>query len=298
MNVTENKFVFKNAATVILIRPSKSGDWEIFLARRHQNQSFMAGAYVFPGGQLEEADSDPQLENHIKTADVFDPCLLLQDSSLSGEKARGFFITAIRETFEEAGILLGGKTTGNFISFHDEKVHKRFNDYRHQLNASQITLAGIARKEEISFFPDALIPYAHWITPEFEKKRFSTRFFLAKLPLCQTTVADAMELTESLWVTPQKALEMNHRKEIILMPPTFKTIEELSAFRDIDQLFSAAKIKIIYPILPQLEGNILKLPHDPEYSIDVYKRPVNLSEPSRILAENGVWKTAFYKEQP
>jgi 8-oxo-dGTP pyrophosphatase MutT (NUDIX family) len=295
MNSTDNKNILKDAATVILIRPLKSGDWELFLARRHQNQTFMAGAYVFPGGQLEETDKNPQLENYIKTADVFDPRRLLQNSSLPGEKARGIFIAAIRETFEEAGILLGGKTTGDFVSFHDEKVLDRFNDYRHQLNASQITLEGIARKEDISFFPDALTPYAHWITPEFEKKRFSTRFFLAKLPLCQTPVADAMELTESLWVTPQEALEMNRRKEIILMPPTFKTIEELSAFKDMDELFSAAKIKIIYPILPQLAGNILKLPHDPEYSIDAYKRPVNLCEPSRILAENGVWKTAFYE---
>jgi 8-oxo-dGTP pyrophosphatase MutT (NUDIX family) len=295
MNLTENKFVFKDAATVILIRPSKSGDWEIFLARRHHNQTFMAGAYVFPGGQLEETDNDPELENYIKTADVFDPSRLLQDGSLSSEKARRFFIAAIRETFEEAGILLGGKTTGHFVSFRDEKVLKRFNDYRHQLNASQITLVDIARKEEISFFPDALIPYAHWITPEFEKKRFNTSFFLAKLPPGQTPLADAMELTESHWVTPKKALEMHRQKEIILMPPTLKTIEELSAFRDIKELFSAAKIKIIYPILPQLTGNSLKLPHDPEYSIDFYKRPVNLSEPSRILVENGVWKTAFYE---
>jgi 8-oxo-dGTP pyrophosphatase MutT (NUDIX family) len=295
MDLTENKNILKDAATVILIRPSNSGDWEIFLARRHHNQTFMAGAYVFPGGQLEETDNDPELENYIKTADVFDPSRLLQDGSLSSEKARRFFIAAIRETFEEAGILLGGKTTGHFVSFRDEKVLKRFNDYRHQLNASQITLVDIARKEEISFFPDALIPYAHWITPEFEKKRFSTRFFLAELPPDQTPLADAMELTESLWVTPQKALAMHRQKEIILMPPTLKTIEELSAFRDIKELFSAAKIKIIYPILPQLTGNSLKLPHDPEYSIDSHKRPVNLSEPSRILVENGVWKTAFYE---
>jgi 8-oxo-dGTP pyrophosphatase MutT (NUDIX family) len=294
MNSTENKSVFKDAATVILIRPSKSGDWEIFLARRHQKQTFMAGAYVFPGGQLEETDNDPQLENYIKTADVFDPCQLLQDSSLPGEKALGFFIAAIRETFEEAGILLGGKTTGNFVSFHDEKVLKRFNDYRLKLNSSQTTLAEIARKENIFLFPDTLIPYSHWITPDFEKKRFNTRFFLAKLPPGQTPLADAMELTESLWVTPQEALKMHIEQKIILMPPTLKTIEELFVFRNIDELFSAAKTKIIYPILPQLTGNSLKLPHDPEYSIDAYKRPVNSSEPSRILAENGVWKTAFY----
>ena len=258
----------------------------------------MAGAYVFPGGQLEETDNDPQLEIYIKTADVFDPCRLLQDSSLPREKALGFFIAAIRETFEEAGILLGGKTTGKYVSFHDEKVLKRFNDYRRELNSSQITLEEIARKENIFLFPDTLIPYSHWITPEFEKKRFNTRFFLAKLPPGQTPLADAMELTESLWVTPQKALEMHRQKEIILMPPTLKTIEELSAFRNIDELFSAAKTKIIYPILPQLTGNSLKLPHDPEYSIDAYKRPLNPNEPSRILVENGVWKTAYYNETP
>jgi 8-oxo-dGTP pyrophosphatase MutT (NUDIX family) len=298
MYSTTNKIVFKDAATVILIRPSKAGDWEIFLARRHQKQAFMAGAYVFPGGQLEETDSGPQLENYIKTVDVFNPCRLLQDSSLPKEKALGFFIAAIRETFEEAGILLGGKATGKFVSFYDKNVLKRFNDYRRELNTSQITLAEIARKEKILLFPDTLIPYAHWITPEFEKMRFNTRFFLAKLPPDQTPVADAVELTESLWVTPQKALEMHRERKIILMPPTLKTIEELADFKDIDELFSATKKKIIYPILPQLAGNSLKLPHDPEYSIEAYKRPVNLSEPSRILVENGVWKTAFYGENP
>jgi len=100
MHSTTNKIVFKDAATVILVRSSKVNDGEVFLARRHQKQSFMAGAYVFPGGQVEESDSDPHLKKYIKTADIFDPCRLLQDSSLPIEKARGFFIAAIRETFE------------------------------------------------------------------------------------------------------------------------------------------------------------------------------------------------------
>jgi 8-oxo-dGTP pyrophosphatase MutT (NUDIX family) len=298
MYAKANKIVLKDAATVILIRPSNVGDWEIFLAQRHQKQSFMAGAYVFPGGQLEETDNDPQLEKYIKTADIFNPGKLLQDESLPEEKARGFFIAAIRETFEETGILFGGKTSGNFISLNNEDTLQRFNHYRQELSASQITLTEIAQKENILLFPDALIPYAHWITPEFEKKRFNTIFFLAKLPTGQTPLADAMELTESLWVTPQKALEMHRKKEIILMPPTLKTIEELSAFRNINELFSAIQKKIIYPILPQLTDNILKLPHDPEYSIDAYKRPQNLNDPSRIFVENGVWKTAYYIKKP
>ena len=157
----------------------------------------------------------------------------------------------------------------------------------------------LLKKEEISFYPDALISLClHWITPEFEKKRFSARFFLSEIAARSNACGRRDGTYGSFWITPQKALEMHRKQKIILMPPTFKTIEELSTFKDINELFSTAKTKIIYPILPQLTGNILRLPHDPEYSIDAYKRPVNLSEPSRILAENGVWKTAYYKEQP
>jgi 8-oxo-dGTP pyrophosphatase MutT (NUDIX family) len=296
MYSTTNKIVFKNAATVILLRPSETGQWEIFLARRHQKQVFMAGAYVFPGGQLEETDGDPQLEKYIITAKAFDPRRLLQDNGLPREKALEFFVAAIRETFEEVGIFLGGKTGGKFVSFYDKDVLKRFSNYRRELSASQITLAEIARKEKILLFPDSLITYAHWITPEFEKMRFNTHFFLAKLPPDQTPVTDSVELTESLWVTPQKALEMHRQGKILLMPPTLKTIEELSTFRDIDKLFFATKKKIIYPILPQLAGNSLKLPHDPEYSIEAYKRPANINEPSRIIMQDGRWKTAFYNK--
>jgi 8-oxo-dGTP pyrophosphatase MutT (NUDIX family) len=298
MYSTGNKVVFKKASTVILGKPSKSGFWELFLARRHQKQSFMAGAYVFPGGQVEKDDNNPQLKKYIKAADNFNPSRILQEDSLPCTEALGFFIAAIRETFEEVGILLGGNTAGDFASFHKKDIRNRYNDYRRKLNVSQITLMEIAQKESILFFPDTLIPYAHWITPDFEKMRFDTRFFLALLPPEQKTVADTVELTQSLWVTPQKALEMHCQKEIILMPPTLKTIEELSAFKNIDELFSAAKTKTIYPILPQLAGNSLKLPHDPEYSINAYKRPPNPNEPSRIVSENGVWKTAYYDKKP
>jgi 8-oxo-dGTP pyrophosphatase MutT (NUDIX family) len=296
MYSTGNKTVFKDAATVILVRPSQAEGWELFLARRHHKQAFMAGAYVFPGGQVEDTDYDLKIKTYIRNNDSLNPRRLLQEDSLPEEKALGFFIAAIRETFEEVGVLLGGNRNGDFISFHNEDILKDYNSYRRKLDTSQITLMEIAHKERILFFPDMLIPYAHWITPEFEKMRFDTRFFLAKLPPEQMPVADTMELTQSLWVTPQKALEMHFQKEIVLMPPTLKTIEELSALKSIDELFTVTKTKIIYPILPQLTGNILKLPHDPEYSIEAYKRAPDTSVPSRIIGEDGVWKTRFYNE--
>lgn len=95
----------KEATTVILVRQAKADSWEIFLARRHRQQSFMAGAFVFPGGQLEDNDYDPEFSRFIWAPNDFNPQTALQDAGLAPEKAQAFFIGAIRETFEEAGIL-------------------------------------------------------------------------------------------------------------------------------------------------------------------------------------------------
>jgi 8-oxo-dGTP pyrophosphatase MutT (NUDIX family) len=284
----------KEAATVILVRQAKADSWAIFLARRHRQQSFMAGAFVFPGGQLEDGDYDPEFFRFIWAPDDFNPQATLQDAGLAPEKAQAFFIAAIRETFEEAGILLAGNRSGEFISLQQEEDIARFSGYRRDLNNHQISFLEIIRREKIFLFPAALIPYSHWITPESAAKRFDTRFFLARLPRGQEAVADCTELTELLWVTPQTALQMHCSQKIILMPPTLKTITELMEFTSIDELLNAAKSRLIYPILPQEFANGVKLPHDPEYGIEQYKRPANPDEPCRIILEDGVWRAVFH----
>jgi 8-oxo-dGTP pyrophosphatase MutT (NUDIX family) len=286
----------KEAATVILVRQALEDSWEIFLARRHRQQSFMAGAFVFPGGQLESSDCDPEFCSFIYKACDFHPQALLQDNSLTAEKAQEFFIAAIRETFEEAGILLAGDTNETFITLEQEEDIARFSGYRQDLNNNQISFVEILRKEKIFLFPAALIPYSHWITPESAAKRFDTRFFLTRLPRGQKPVADYTELTESLWVTPQDALRMQSLREIVLMPPTLKTIMELAKFTSIDELFTAAKSRLIYPVLPQEITNGVMLPHDPEYSIELYKRPASLDEPCRIVLEDGLWRAVFHND--
>ena len=231
----------RDAATVILVRTINDGSWELFLARRHRHQAFMAGAFVFPGGQLEESDCEPELSSLVLAADSFHPKALLQDNGLTPDRARGFFIAAIRETFEEAGILLAGDSNGNFITFNKEEGLARFSAHRQALNGAEISFADILRKEKILLFPDTLIPFSHWITPESETKRFNARFFLARLPRGQEPVDDCTELTEFLWVTPQNALSMQRSRKIILMPPTLMTIMALTQFASVDELFAAAK---------------------------------------------------------
>jgi 8-oxo-dGTP pyrophosphatase MutT (NUDIX family) len=287
----------REAATVILVRTVNAGSWELFLARRHRRQTFMAGAFVFPGGQLEESDCGPEISSLILAADSFHPQELLQDNSLTPDKARGFFVAAIRETFEEAGILLAGNSSRNFITFQQEEALARFAAHRRALNSGTNSFADILRRENILLFPDALIPYSHWITPEGEGKRFDTRFLLAELPQGQETVSVNAELTEFLWVTPHNALRMHLAREIMLMPPTLKTVTELAQFASVDELCAAAKKRILYPILPQIFAKGVKLPHDPEYGLEQYQRPANPTEPSRIIAEDGVWKAAFYEDK-
>jgi len=296
LSLSERATAIKPAATLILIRPVEGAGCEVFLACRHHRQSFMAGAFVFPGGRVEVSDSDPELSRHISTADNFNPQALLQDSSLTFEEARGYFICAIRETFEETGILLAVDSDGNYLALDNEKDIQRFDAYRHELLSGEITFSEIARRENIFLFLDGLLPYSYWITPEIESKRFATYFFLAKVPPRQLAVTDKNELTNSLWVSPKAALQKHFSKEIMLMPPTLKTLEELAVFSSTDQLFAAAQKRIIYPILPQVMNYSLLLPHDPEYSIQSYRQPPRPDEHSRFIYENDRWKCVFPSE--
>jgi 8-oxo-dGTP pyrophosphatase MutT (NUDIX family) len=286
----------KEAATVILVRQAKDS-WKIFLARRHRGQSFMAGAFVFPGGRLEQSDSDPELACYMEAPGIFNPQALLQDAGLTPDLARAFFAAAIRETFEEAGILFACDEKGNFITFRNDEDVARVAAHRRALNSGQMSFAEIIRKEKIFLFPEALIPYSHWITPKIAAKRFDTRFFLARLPEGQEPVSDCAELTELLWVAPREALLMQSSGKITLMPPTLKTVMELAEFESIDELFAAAKKRVIYTILPQEFEKGVKLPHDPEYGLEQYRRPANPTEPSRIILEDGVWRAAFYEDK-
>ena len=285
----------KDSATVILVRRGQGKTPEVFLARRHASQSFMAGVYVFPGGQLEESDADIAETKLLSASDDFQPHTLLQDRTLTRDMALSFYICAIRETFEETGVLFARNATDDSINFGNAIIQARFAAYRQPLNEGKITLAEIIRQEDMVVLPELLIPYAHWITPEIVPQRFSTRFFLAEMPHHgQNAVTDKDELTSSLWVTPGEALQMYTAGKIAMMPPTLKTLEEMAEFISLDELFAAARNRKIYPIMPQPMKGGLKLPHDPEYSIERYKQPARPGETSRFLETEGIWQSVAF----
>ena len=290
----EGKQAVRDAATVILLRDRTEGPYEVFLMRRHRDQVFMGGAYVFPGGRLDDADADPELAACIGGFRAADAKRLLQETDLPEAAALGLFLAAIRETFEEAGVLLARDTAGRLVDLADPETAARFSTYRLELHEERLTLAELVRREGLIFAPDLLIPYAHWITPEIESRRFDTRFFLTRLPEEQVPVHDRMELTESSWMTPAFALAENEAGRIILMPPTLKTIEELLSFSNTAQLFAAARSQRIRTILPEAfrtaDGFGIRLPHDSEYTLAACKQLPHPGGSTRIVMEGGIWK--------
>ncbi len=295
-NIESTPSVPIDAATVILIRDPKQGRYEIFLMRRHREQSFMGGAYVFPGGRLDEEDCSPVLASSARALGAAEAKRLLQEPDIIEETALGLFFAAVRETFEEAGVLSACDDSGEMIDLSEGEIAGRFASYRLKLHEKSLSLKELAEGEGICYALDHLLPYSHWITPEIESRRFDTRFFLMKHPRGQYAVHDTIELTESLWISPSDALESHRSGKILLMPPTLKTVEELNEFETSDQLFTAVASRSIQVILPQgfytEDGFGVKLPHDPEYTIASHKRkPSRPDEPSRIVIKDGIWRT-------
>jgi hypothetical protein len=145
--------------------------------------------------------------------------------------------------------------------------------------------------------------YAHWVTPEARSERFDTRFFLAQYPIGQEASHDQKETTAGIWITPRKALEENLKGEVMLSPPTLKTLEDLSRFKSIEEVLYSLKEREIRPILPILtkisDNPLIVFPWDPEYNL--FKRgeipvPIDHGRPSqpgdnttRLLMKDGPW---------
>lgn len=267
----------------------------VFLMRRHRDQNFMGGAFVFPGGRLDEADCDLDLVPHTRGFTGAEAKRRLQAPDLPEEKALGLFFAALRETFEESGVLLAYDATGQIIDLAEGETAGRFAGYRLQIHDHRLSLRELAQQERLTFAPDLLTPYSHWITPEIESKRFTTRFFLARQPPEQIPFHDTVEMTKSQWLTPSTAIKQQREGQILLMPPTLKTLEELNEFDSLDDLFQAARSREIRTILPEAfmtdDGFGVRLPHDPEYKIEAYKQPPRPEETSRIVMRGDRWRT-------
>ena len=285
------------AATVVLVR-QHSGEFQVYLLKRSDQSRFMAGNFVFPGGVVEAHDRDAEFWRQCT-----DQCLMDTASRPGAEMpfvdALAYRITAIRETFEEAGAL-----------FIQEGSH-RASEFEQtcELRNNQVLEKGWlkhkVRRNGWVLESSALKRLAHWITPALMPRRYDTRFFLAAVPSGQVCRPDNREMTHGTWVSPMQGLEANLSGAMPLSPPTLVTLHQLLTFRSLKHALGAVEQAAWGPAMePYMistdKGPVILEPWDPQFgqanikiNTDELKNGlVPAGAPfSRLWNDRGVWRT-------
>jgi len=263
----------RDAATIMLVRDSLfDGEpaLEVCMLQRHLNSDFVGGAYVFPGGKVDDEDRTPAAE---------EACAGRSDAEASamlgiGSGGLAFWVAALRECFEEAGVLLayrGDGTGGDVVlDAHDQEIRRRLAALRVALNAGEVRFLDACRGEHLRLAMDRVHYFSHWITPEPAPKRYDTRFFVAALPPGQVPIHDDHETVDTVWVRPDDALARAKAGEFDLIFPTMKNLEAISRFTTSgDLLAAAAAVERVPTVLPRVvvdeRGFRILLPGDPGY---------------------------------
>jgi len=246
------------SATVVLLRDARP-DPELLLVLRHAGTSF-GSTYVFPGGLLETDDDAVAARcDGIDSAGA-NRMLNVESGGIA------YFSAAIRELFEEAGVLLAKTTGGEWVD------PAQFGDERDALNAGRDSWSAFLQRHDLRLACDALHYFSFWITPREIPKRFSTRFFAAALPAGQTATHCGTELIDSRWLSPRQALCENEKDGFELPHPTIVTLQSLSEFVDTNAALRWAGqrcrdgIDCLLPAVVLRSGeNHLLMPGDPDY---------------------------------
>ncbi len=219
------------------------------MLKRTARASFASGMFVFPGGRV---DGDDHLHKYDSARYGPTEAQTLQVAAL-GDEWRGFWIAAIRETFEEAGLLLAYRGDG-MLAYRDADERAHFAGYRGPLHSGDVSLLEICQREALSLAVDQVHFYNRFVTPLGRPRRFDTRFFIAAAPEAQRGEHDAKETVDSIWITPQDALERNAAGEFDLMNVTRMQLEALANYPDkqavLDMAVSKTEFPIRRPVLP------------------------------------------------
>lgn len=286
------------AATVILVR-EEAGHLQVYLLRRSQTSGFMPGSYVFPGGLVDDRDRDAAL--WLAHADLAADALAERlGAAAGGLETLCYGVAAVRETFEEAGVLLARSrppAQGDFGRACERRLEE---------GPAHGWFTRLVVSDRWVLTLSALSCWARWITPERMPRRFDTRFFVAVLPPGQACLPDMRETTAGIWISPRAALEENASGKMPLSPPTIATLHEFLSTPDFQRLQSVLSGRgwgePIMPRLLPLEKSgqfVLLLPWDPMYGLNENKIRLGEVEPlvlpaaepfSRIWHCNGLFR--------
>ena len=262
MNETDPSQVsIRHAATIMLIddRP----ELQVFMMERHADIVFGGGMWVFPGGRVDDTDEP----------DAFAPyCLHRTDQQASAlmqmpAGALTYYIAAIREAFEEAGILLARhRDTGQLLDLTSPATEARFDAHRRDINDSNRNFIELIEEENLMLDLGSMHYIARWITPIGPPRRYDTRFFITRMPTIQTPIHDDYELVYSRWMTPTRILEKYSRGEMTLMSPTLRMVRCLAQFSCADDVMKAAEANQSDERARVNDAGDLVLPRDPTYA--------------------------------
>jgi 8-oxo-dGTP pyrophosphatase MutT (NUDIX family) len=253
----------RQASTVLLLRDGTAKEIEVFMMVRHHQIEFNSGALVFPGGSVDKNDREI----------AANPALYSGGEGLDAD-ALGFRIAAIRETFEESGILLA-RPTGSTALVDARRASEIAAAHRAELNEGKITFLKVLTDNGMLLALDELMPYAHWITPEGMPKRFDTWFFLAAAPPDQLGAHDGKESTDSIWVSAREALAGGESGRFKLPFPTTRNLIRLGRQANVSVALEDSKGKDIVTVMPVMTrlngGRQLRIPKEAGYDGELFE---------------------------
>jgi 8-oxo-dGTP pyrophosphatase MutT (NUDIX family) len=255
------------ASTILLLRDGPGSEIEVFMMVRHYEIDFNSGALVFPGGSVDKGDQDI-----IQNSELYSGGEGLDASELS------FRIAAIRETFEESGILLA-RSRGSKVLIDAKRAGEIEAAHRTELCEGKTSFLKVLTDSGILLALDELVPYAHWITPEGVPKRFDTWFFLAAAPPEQVGAHDGKESTDSIWLSPREALAGGESGRFKLPFPTTRNLIRLGKQRSVAAALGDAGGRPIVTVMPVVTkvngGRQLRIPLEAGYDGELFEINAN-----------------------
>jgi 8-oxo-dGTP pyrophosphatase MutT (NUDIX family) len=263
----------RDAATVMLLRRSPgdgqpagpdapgAGGLQVYMLRRQSSMAFAPGAFVFPGGSVDARDAEIEVGWAGPDAQEWGRMI-----DAPADLARALVCAAVRETFEECGVLLAGPTADAVVA---DTRGEDWEADRAALLARSVSLAGLLRRRGLVLRSDLLRPWSRWITPVTEERRYDTRFFAAALPAGQRARDISGEADDAAWVEPGEALMAARRGEIFLLPPTAVTLGELGACGHLPAALAARRrITALIPEVFMADGAVwLTVPPGLDYPL-------------------------------
>jgi 8-oxo-dGTP pyrophosphatase MutT (NUDIX family) len=248
---------------MLLLREGANG-MEVLMVVRHHEIDFASGALVFPGGKLARGDQEERVRIRCTGID-----------GLSAEQL-ALRVGAIRETFEESGILLA-RARGASSLISAERATELGWRYRKPLDCGDIGIADMLEAEDLVLACEELVHFAHWITPDLLPKRFDTHFYLAAAPAEQRAVHDGVEMVDSEWLRPADALVQADSGVRTLVPATRLNLQKLARSTNVAQAFAMAREQIVVTVSPKTvvrpEGRFLQIPAEAGYDITEFAIP-------------------------